>query len=134
MLVTKSCLTVCDPVDCSPPGSSVHGSFWAKILKWVASHFLLQGIFPTQESNLGLLYCKQILYCLSHQGNLYAAVSPLKIMLPFSTQKRKGTWILVLKQSLIMYTSMVWTNHPTFLGFYFLVFFLLNEGTQFNSI
>ena len=34
----------------------------------VGCHFLLQGIFVTQESNLGLLYCRQILYCLSHQG------------------------------------------------------------------
>ena len=30
--------------------------------------FLLQGIFPTQGSNLGLLHCRQMLYCLSHQG------------------------------------------------------------------
>ena len=33
------------------------------------SHALLQGIFPTQGSNLGLLYCRQILYRLSHQGS-----------------------------------------------------------------
>ena len=32
-------------------------------------HFLLQGIFPTQESNLGLLHCRQTLYRLSHQGS-----------------------------------------------------------------
>ena len=31
-------------------------------------HSLLQGIFPTQGSNPGLLYCRQILYCLSHRG------------------------------------------------------------------
>ena len=35
----------------------------------VGSLFLLQGIFPTQESNSGLLHCRQILYKLSHQGN-----------------------------------------------------------------
>ena len=34
--VTQSCLTLCDPVDCSPPGSSVHGILQARILKWVA--------------------------------------------------------------------------------------------------
>ena len=33
-------------------------------------HSLLQGIFPTQGSNPGLLHCKQTLYCLSHQGSL----------------------------------------------------------------
>ena len=34
-------------------------------------HFLLQGIFLTQGSNLGLPHCRQILYCLSHQGSPY---------------------------------------------------------------
>ena len=36
---------------------------------WVGCHFLLQGIFPTQGSNLGLLHCDQILYHLSHLGS-----------------------------------------------------------------
>ena len=35
----------------------------------MGGHFLLQGIFPTQGSNLGLLHCRQILYHLSHQGS-----------------------------------------------------------------
>ena len=35
----------------------------------VGSHSLLQGIFPTQGSNPGLLHCRQILYQLSHQGS-----------------------------------------------------------------
>ena len=34
-----SCLTLCDPVDCSPPGSSVHAILQARILKWVAVLF-----------------------------------------------------------------------------------------------
>ena len=46
MLVTQSCQTLCDPMDCSPPGSSVHGILQARILE--CCHFLLQGIFPTQ--------------------------------------------------------------------------------------
>ena len=39
VLVTQSCLTLCDPMDCSPPGSSVHGISQAKILEWVAIFF-----------------------------------------------------------------------------------------------
>ena len=35
----------------------------------VGSHSLLQGVFLTQESNTGLPHCRQILYCLSHQGS-----------------------------------------------------------------
>ena len=55
-------------MDCSPPGSPVHGILQARILEWVGCS-LLQGIFPAQGSNLGLLHCRQILYHLSHQGN-----------------------------------------------------------------
>ena len=39
VLVTQSCLTLCDPMDCSPPGSSVHGILQARILVWVAILF-----------------------------------------------------------------------------------------------
>ena len=36
VLFSQSCLTLCDPMDCSPPGSSIHGIFQARKLKWVA--------------------------------------------------------------------------------------------------
>ena len=101
--VTKSCPTLCDPMD-----YTVHGILQARILEWVAFPFsrgssqprspalqvnslwaepqgkprntgvgslsLLQQIFPTQESNWGLLHCRQIVYQLSYQGspNLWA--------------------------------------------------------------
>ena len=38
VLLTQSCLTLCDPMDCSPPGSSVPGILQARILEWVAMH------------------------------------------------------------------------------------------------
>ena len=37
--VAQSCLTLCDPIDCSLPGSSVHGIFQATVLEWVAISF-----------------------------------------------------------------------------------------------
>ena len=37
--VTQSCLTLCDPMDCSLPGSSIHGIFQARVLEWVAISF-----------------------------------------------------------------------------------------------
>ena len=39
VLVTRLCLTLCDSMDCSPPGSSVHGILQARILEWVAIPF-----------------------------------------------------------------------------------------------
>ena len=78
VLVSQSCLTPCDPMDCSPPGSSIHGTLQARRLEWlaisflrgwnspgkktgVACHFLLEGIFLTQGLNPGLPHCKQTL-------------------------------------------------------------------------
>ena len=61
VLVTQSCLTFCNPMDClwDSPGKNTG----------VCRHFLLQGIFPTQGLNLGVPHCKPILYHLSHQGS-----------------------------------------------------------------
>ena len=63
-LVAQLCSTLCNPMD-------------RLLCPWVfpskntgvGGHFLLQGIFPIQGSNLGLPHCRQTLYHLSHQGN-----------------------------------------------------------------
>ena len=57
-------LTLCDPMDCSPPGSSVHGTFQARTLEWVVMPSS-RGIFPAQGLNLHLfhlLHGRWILY------------------------------------------------------------------------
>ena len=48
-LTTHSCPTLCDPMDCSPPGSSVHGDSPSKNTG-VGCHAFFQGIFPMAES------------------------------------------------------------------------------------
>ena len=63
-LVAHSCVTLCDPMDCSPPGSSVKDSVGKN---GVSYHALLQGVFPTYRSNPGLPHCR-ILYHMKHQG------------------------------------------------------------------
>ena len=64
-LVAQSRPILCNPMDCSPPGYSIRGDSPAKNTK-VGCYALLQGIFPTQVSNLGISHCKWILYHLSH--------------------------------------------------------------------
>ena len=61
LLVTQSCPNLCDPMvyPWNFPGKN----------NGVGCNSLLQGIFPTQGSNPGLLHCRQILYHLSHQGS-----------------------------------------------------------------
>ena len=68
VLVSQLCPTVCDSMDCSPPGSSVYGIFQAKILEWFAISFF-RGSFLTQGLNVGLLHCRQILHQLRYQGS-----------------------------------------------------------------
>ena len=55
----------CEPMDRSPPGSSVGRSLQARTLEWVAMPFL-QGISLKQGLNRALPHCRQILYHLSH--------------------------------------------------------------------
>ena len=66
--VAQSCPTLCDFMDHSPwnsPGQNTR----------VSSLFLLQGIVPTQGSNLGLLHCGRILYQLSHSSVQFSSVA-----------------------------------------------------------
>ena len=61
VLVAQSWVTLCDPMDCSPLGSTIHRILQAGILEWVAMPF-------SRGPNPGLRHCRQILYYLSHQG------------------------------------------------------------------
>ena len=57
VLVAQLCPTLCDPVDYSQPGCSVHGDSSGKNTG-VGCHAFLQGILPTQGSNPGFLHCR----------------------------------------------------------------------------
>ena len=50
--VAQSCLTLCDPVDCSPPGSSVHGILQARILEWVVMLFFRWSSWPRNRTQV----------------------------------------------------------------------------------
>ena len=65
VLVTQTRPTLCDPMDCSPLGSSVHGTFQARILEWIAISFS-KGSSQSKDLNPGFLHCRQNLYHLSH--------------------------------------------------------------------
>ena len=67
-LVAQSYPTLCNPMDCMPPSSSVYADSPGRNTG-VGFHALLQGIFPTHGSNPGLPHCRWILYHLSHQGS-----------------------------------------------------------------
>ena len=60
--VAQSCPTLSDPMDCSPPGSSIHGIFQARVLEWGAIAFSEENAVITLTSDM--VYCEQL--SLSH--------------------------------------------------------------------
>ena len=60
VLIAQSCLTLCDPMNCSPPDFSVHGILQARILEWVAIPF--SGDLPDPGIEPTSLHCRQILH------------------------------------------------------------------------
>ena len=62
----------CNPMDCSPPGSSAHGILQARILEWVAMSYSMGSSQPKDQTCISHVFCigRQVLYHLSHQGSL----------------------------------------------------------------
>ena len=53
----QSCLTLCDPMDCSPPGSSVRGTLHARILEWVAVSYSRGSSWPRDAAGISYISC-----------------------------------------------------------------------------
>ena len=70
-LVAHSCLTLGNPMDCSPPGSSVHVIFQARIPEWVAISSSRGSSWSTEWTHISCIFCigRRILYQLCHLGS-----------------------------------------------------------------
>ena len=75
-LVTKSYLALCNPMDCSPPGSSVHEIFQARILEWSAISYSRGSSQPRERTQISCISCigRQVLCHWRHLG------SPINIL------------------------------------------------------
>ena len=71
VLLSQSCSTLCDTINCSLPISSVHGIFQARILEWVASSFSRASSRPRDQTGVPHIY-RQMHYHLSHQGSPFS--------------------------------------------------------------
>ena len=67
--VTQSCLTLCDLLDCNPPGSSVHGILQARILEWVVIPFTMGSSQSRDQIQVSCI-AGRFFYHLSHQESL----------------------------------------------------------------
>ena len=61
-LVAQSCLTLCNPMDCSPSGSTVHGISQARILEWVAIPFSRGSSPPGDQPRVSYVSCSRVLH------------------------------------------------------------------------
>ena len=92
MLVIQLHLTLYDPVDCSLPGCSIHGVSPGKNTE-VGCHALLQGMFPTQGSNLGLPHYRQIFTIrVTSEGSRLIQVTIIKKMLYRCKDRQMTQW------------------------------------------
>ena len=87
MCVCQSCPAVCDPVACSPAGSSVHGILQARIPEWIAIPFAIQGPSP------GLRHLRQSLHHLNHRGSPWYRLEGPELAIPR------------MRESLLLYPS-----------------------------
>ena len=65
---TQLCPTLCDAMDCSPPGFSIHGIFQARVLEWVAISFSGASSWPRDQTRVSHIAGRHF-YHLSHQGS-----------------------------------------------------------------
>ena len=77
----QSCLTLCDPMDCSPPGSSIHGIFQARVLEWGAIAFFdlhLYYLLFRQSVNIFFEYPSIVVF-FKRRGSTFHNISCLDI-------------------------------------------------------
>ena len=116
-LVAQSCPTLCD---------SMHGLHLARLLcSWdspgkntvVGCHALLQGIFPTQGSNPGLLHCRQILYHSSYLGSPALYFNSNQWFPPtvfMGNSKRTPEKLQVKRNRLSLSSKLLWAAHALY--------------------
>ena len=86
------CPTLCHPMDCSPPGSSVHGISQSRILEWVAVSFSRASSQPRYRTHISCIscICMRVLSCQHHLGSpLRMAVCGVYVERPFPQRSPK---------------------------------------------
>ena len=78
MLVTQSCLTLCDPMDCSPPGSSVPGILQAKILEWAAISFSRGSSRPRDQTHASCIGRQNLYHWVTREGYMIVYIHAWK--------------------------------------------------------
>ena len=86
-LVTQQGPALCDPLDCSPPGSSVHGVFQARILQWVVISYCRGSSSPTDQTRVSCVFC--IGRCILYHCATWEALTNLEASNKYRTELNK---------------------------------------------
>ena len=90
-LVAQSCPILCDRVDCSPPGSSVHGALQARILEWVAFPFFSGSSRPRNQTGVSYITGGFFTSCFSSLVRIFPVLA-----------------MPLLEKTLILFSSLLW--------------------------
>ena len=128
--VTQSCLTLCDPMDCSLPGSSVHGIFQARVLEWVAIAFSKYNCYLILI-NYGwckgaLIHCQMLLLKLGNYSPQSTSVLPEKMIVLSFSLGWQWNWFCLIPVGPVGLVHVYHTNHPI------LTLFLLTQKLRRN--
>ena len=107
--VAQSCPTVCDPMDCSPPGSSVHGILQARILEWVVIPFSRRSSWPRNWTIAGRFFT-----VLSHQESPICEGISIKIFIKNEITERQGKYIKRINKNKFKGPSNNWKDNQPF--------------------
>ena len=79
----QSCPTLCNPMDCGPPGNSVRGILQEKLLEWVAISYSRGSSQPRDQIHVSYVSCigRQVLYYYCHLGSPFSSTCPLLLAL-----------------------------------------------------
>ena len=81
--ITQSCLTLCNPMDCSLPGFSVHGIFQARVLEWAAISFSRGSSWPRDQTQVSCLAGRHFILWATREAQMMV-VNPKGINLEYS--------------------------------------------------
>ena len=89
VLSHQSCLTLCNPMDCSPPGSSVHGILQARILEWVTISYSRGSSWPRDWINISCISCIAG-KLFTHWATFVISIIQVKTMIKSNTVGKTG--------------------------------------------
>ena len=110
--VAQWCLTLCNPMDCSSPGSSVRGIFWARILEWVAISYFRGSSQPREQTHISHISCtgrQMICHCINqnvHQLYSSQLLHSFTVALQYKELGKENEWKCIQTTELLMFFAL----------------------------